>query len=95
MQIGRVIDFYLNLSPVSPTITVPREALYGTDRLYKIIDNRLHVVAVNVVGEQRSEDESGRLILRSDALNEGDRVLVTKFANAMEGLRVTDRRDGE
>ncbi len=94
LQVGRVLDLYLNLPPESPTITVPREALYGTDRIYKIIDDRLDVVVVTVVGEQRNEDESSRLILRSDALNEGDKVLVTKFANAMEGLRVTVRQEG-
>ncbi len=89
LQIGRVLDLILALPAVSRTITLPREGLYGTDRVYKIVEERLVAVPVTVVGEVAQERPSGRLVIQSPELADGDKVLVTKFANAMEGLRVT------
>jgi hypothetical protein len=67
---------------------VPRESLYGMQRVYKIVDGRLVSVDVEVVGDQSAWDEAGGLLLRGDGFVDGDVVLATKFANAMEGLSV-------
>jgi len=87
LQVGRVLDLYLRMPPVDDTVALPRDALYGTDRIYKIEAGKLKPVTVNLVGEKR-QDAGGQLLVQSKQLREGDRVLVTKFANAMEGLPV-------
>jgi len=67
---------------------VPQDALYGTHRLYKIVDQRLVAIEANWLGEMRTEDQAMRLILQSPDTTTGDALLITKFANAMHGLHV-------
>lgn len=88
LQIGRVIEILLTLPNIPQTFTIPREALYGIDQLYKIDNNRLVNMTVNVVGELRTLNGAGRLMVSSQSLQNGDQILVTKFANAIAGLKV-------
>jgi len=91
LQIGRIVELLVTLQAVDNTFLVPHHALYGTDRLYKIVDGRLRAVHATVVGEVRGFDTPGTSIVRSDQVATGDRLLVTKFANAIDGLRVDDQ----
>lgn len=88
LQIGRVVELLVTLQAVDNTFLVPHEAVYGSDRLYKIVDGRLRAINATVVGEIRTLDAPGTLIIQSEQVTTGDRVLVTKFANAIDGLRV-------
>jgi len=88
IPIGRTYELWLSLPPLANSFTLPQDALYGTHRVYKIVDQRLVGIEVTWLGEMRTENHSMRLILQSPAITTGDVLLTTKFANAMHGLNV-------
>ena len=88
LQIGRTVELILDLPPVHDTVTVPREALYGTDRVFVLDGERMKSIEVERLGETHAGDGDSRLILRSPHLKASDRLIVTHLPNAIDGLRV-------
>ena len=67
---------------------LPYEAIYGTDRIYRLEGERMRTLQVERVGEQRGLDGSARVLVRSPELKAGDEIVITQLPNAMDGLRV-------
>ena len=88
MQLGRVVKVELNLPEEDGSLIIPYEALYGLDKVYRIEEERLVATEINVLGEASSTDGGRYVVVRSQALEDGDQVLITKFSNAMHGLSV-------
>jgi hypothetical protein len=74
-------------------IAVPAEALYGRDRLYRVRDQRMEMVAVERVGERVRGDGTTDVIVRSPEIGDEDQIVVTKLANAADGLLVNVMRE--
>jgi len=98
-RIGSIAVVRLQRMAQGDLIAVPYQAMYGTDRLYKIVDNRLQSVTVQSVGEYAAADKNSamsldqsqkmtQLLIRSDELNSGDAILSTHLPNAFSGLKV-------
>jgi RND family efflux transporter MFP subunit len=86
-RLGRFVDLTLKLPEQADTIAVPGSAIYGTHRVYKIVDQRLQSVVIERVG--RIADHGDTLFLiRSPDLKAGDHILTTQLANAIDGLKV-------
>ena len=90
LQIGRTVEIVLDLPPIHDAVAAPREALYGTDRVFVLDGERMKSVEVERVGEIHAGDGGGRLILRSPGLGASDRLIVTHLPNAIDGLRVKE-----
>ena len=90
LQIGRTVELVLDLPPIPGVVTAPREALYGTDRVFVLEGERMKSVEVERLGETRTGDGGHRLILRSPRLKASDRMIVTHLPNAIDGLRVRE-----
>ena len=88
LQLGRTIELMLDLPPVHDAVAAPREALYGTDRVFVLDGERMKRVAVERLGETHSRDGKGRVILHSPEFKPTDRLIVTHLPNAIDGLRV-------
>ena len=88
LQLGRTVEFVLDLPAVHDAVTAPHEALHGTDRVFVLDGERMKSVEVERLGETRSEDGGGRVILRSPDLKPSDRLIVTHLPNAIDGLKV-------
>ena len=88
LQLGRTVEFILDLPAVQDAVTAPREALYGTDRVFVLDGERMKSVEVERVGETHPGDGDGRVILRSPKLKSSDRLIVTHLPNAIDGLKV-------
>jgi multidrug efflux pump subunit AcrA (membrane-fusion protein) len=88
--IGEVMDIRLDLPPVQNAYRVPVSALYGTDRIYRVKDNRLQTITVEKLGYQRYQNEDF-LLVRSDRLNVGDEIITTQLPHAVSGLKVEIR----
>ena len=88
LQLGRTVEFVLDLPAVEEAVSVPREALYGTDRVFVLDGERMRGVEVERLGETHPDDGDGRVILRSPDLKPSDRLIVTHLPNAIDGLRV-------
>lgn len=70
-------------------ITIPFSALYGADSVYIMTDdNRMQRVTVQRFGEALSENGERRLLIASEHLKPGMRLITTHLPNAITGLKV-------
>ena len=56
LQLGRTVELVLDLPAVEDAVTAPREALYGTDRVFVLDGERMRSVRVERLGESRTAD---------------------------------------
>jgi multidrug efflux pump subunit AcrA (membrane-fusion protein) len=95
LQQGRFVRLDLKLPAQSSAIALPFEAVYGTDRVYRVdADQRMRPVRVERLGETRGEDDRSLVLVRSTELADGDRVVITQLPNALDGLLVRTPQDG-
>jgi len=88
LRIGRTVELTFELAPQPDAVWLPFEALYGTDRVFKVRDGRLAGVRIRRIGEARGPKGQSGVLVTSPDLASGDRLVVTQLANAVEGLRV-------
>jgi RND family efflux transporter MFP subunit len=88
LPVGQTVAVDLALPPEPDTFLLPRDALYGSDRVYRVVDGRLEAVTVAWRGDRRGEGGDHLVVVESTALNDGDRVVTTQLPNAVTGLRV-------
>jgi multidrug resistance efflux pump len=90
LPLGRTVELIVELPPVAESIALPLEALYGSDRIYLFDDGHMQGITVERLGEIHAHGLDRRVLVRSDRLNPGDRVIVTQLPNAIDGLRVRE-----
>ncbi len=86
---GRLLPLLLRLPPVEAVVALPFQALYGLDHVYRLEGGRLARLAVERVGEVHGPDGSVSVLVRSEALRAGDRIVATQLPGAVDGLKVT------
>ena len=96
LQLDRTVELVLDLPPVRDALSVPREALYGSKRVFVLDRGRMKSVEVERLGETRPHDGGGRVILAGPQLAPFESIIVTHLPNAMDGLKVTvaEHEDG-
>ena len=89
LQQGRFVQVDLSLPPQRGVLSLPYEAVYGSDRVY-IVDgeSRMRPVRVERLGEVRGAHGETRVLVRSKRLTPGMRVVTTQLPNAIDGLLV-------
>ena len=87
LPLGRTVELLVDLPDADNSVALPYEAVYGTNRIYRLEGERMRSLEVERVGEQRSAD-GARVLVRGPDLQPGDRIVVTQLPNAMDGLRV-------
>lgn len=86
---GRFVRLELSLPPSDDLVSLPHEAIYGADRVYRIdSDNRMRAVRVRRVGEVALDDGEARLLVRVSDLEDGANIVTTQLPNALDGLLV-------
>ncbi len=93
LPLGRTVELVVELPPVADAVALPLEALYGTSTIYLFEDGQMKGVNVERVGEIHAIGRDRRVLVRSDLLSRGDRVIVTQLPNAIDGLRVREVED--
>lgn len=89
LQQGRLISLQLTLPEQPGLIALPHEAMYGTDKVYRVDqENRLRLMKVERVGETTSESGETRVLVRAPGLPPGTLVLATQLPSAVDGLLV-------
>lgn len=86
LELGRTLGLLLTLPPVESTFTVPVQAIYGNNRLYRLVDNRMRASRIERIGN--AGGKGGRVIVRSEEVVDGDTLVVSNIPNAVEGLQV-------
>jgi multidrug efflux pump subunit AcrA (membrane-fusion protein) len=88
LRFGQFFSLFLNLPEQAQVIALPYEAVYGTNRIYKLVDERMKGITIERVGEQVTSSGKSQLLIRSSELQRGDQIIITQLPNAMEGLKV-------
>lgn len=88
LQVGRTLELKLSLPPISNAIALPREAIYGSNRIYRLVGERMSALSVERIGEMQTEDGNSYVIIRSPEINVGDSIITTQLPNAIDGLLV-------
>lgn len=88
LRLGQMLELRLTRPPRDDAVAVPFQAVYGGDRMYKLVDGRMRGIRVESLGGRSDQEGGERLLVRSEGLAAGDLVVVTHMPNAVEGLRV-------
>lgn len=96
LTLNRFVELRLLLPPEPDSVAVPFEALFGRDRVFRIVDERLESLQVERLGELVDDAGNTRALIRSPDIGSGDMLLATRLPNAVDGLRVeVQTRDSE
>lgn len=87
---GRALALNLKLPEQPQLLALPPQALYGLDRIYRITDGRLDAVSVERIGDVTLPEGEARVLVRSDSILAGDRIVTTQLPNAIAGLKVKE-----
>jgi len=88
IQLGRNVRLDLQLTPVDGAFAVPIDALYGTDTVYRVVDQRLQAVKVKRLGDYPPVNGKARVLLYAADVRDHDVIMVTQLPNAIAGLLV-------
>ena len=89
LRIGQQITIHLSRPPQPDLAILPFQALYGNDRIYRINDDeRLETLLIEQAGSI-FDDGIEKLLVRSEELHDGDRIVSTHLPNAVQGLKVS------
>ena len=88
LALGTFIELSLSLGTQDNVMVMPFNALYGLNRVYRIKEGYLEAVKISRVGEYKDKEGQTQLLVHSDELRQGQRVVSTQLPNAITGLRV-------
>ena len=95
LRLGSMITLQLQRAPQAGVVAVPYTALYGNDRMYKLVDGRLQGLTVTALGDYTGAGDQSMLLVKSPQLNAGDQLVTTHLPNAVTGLRAEAVAEGE
>mgnify|MGYP001044067136 FL=1 len=86
---GHILTAHLYLSPIQQAVAIPNLALFDSNKVFVIDEQaqRIQSTDVRIVGRTTEFGEEQYLVL-AEHLNTGDRILTTRLANAVSGLKV-------
>lgn len=87
LTIGQTLEMTLVLPPVENAFSVPLSSIYGSNRIYRVEDERLVALKVEKLGNQYINDNQFVLV-RSEKLKPGDEIISTQLPHAVTGLKV-------
>jgi multidrug efflux pump subunit AcrA (membrane-fusion protein) len=87
LRLGSMMTLQLQLDPQAGVVAVPYTALYGNDRMYKLVDGRLQGITVTALGDYAGAGDQPMLLVQSAQLQAGDQLVITHLPNAVTGLR--------
>jgi multidrug efflux pump subunit AcrA (membrane-fusion protein) len=88
LPLNRFVNLQLILPEEPDSVAVPFEALYGRDRVYRIVDARLQGLQVERLGEITDAEGRTRALIRHPDLASWDVLVATRLPNAVDGLQV-------
>ena len=87
LTIGETLEMTLILPPIENVFSLPVSSIYGSNRIYRVENERLVVVKVEKPGSQYINDNQFVLV-RSEKLKPGDEIITTQLPHAVSGLKV-------
>ena len=90
LTIGDTLELILELPAIEDVFSVPVSSIYGTDRIYRVENERLVAVKVEKLGNQY-RDGRQYVLVRNHTLKPGDEIITTQLPLAVNGLKVEVR----
>jgi len=91
IRVGSLVEVKMHRPPRKNSVVLPPESLYGRNRIYKIINNRLSSLEVEIIGEHRNPNHHSGVLISSPSLESGDLILTSYLPNAADGMQVKIR----
>ncbi len=88
LEPGRALSLTLKLPAVAQVLSLPPQAIYGTDRVYRVVDERLEAHQIQRLGDTVDANGNPRVLATSRTLQLNDAIVATQLPNAISGLRV-------
>ena len=88
LPLGLFLDIQLTLPAVDNVVAIPFAALYGNNRIYRVIGGRMRPITVTRVGSLNDSSGQDSALIRAPELKLGDQVVLTQLPNAVDGLLV-------
>ena len=79
---GAFVSVNLTAQPIPDVMALPKDALYGDNRAYRIVAGRLEPVQLD------DFIDDGKNILLRSGLEIGEQILLTRFNEAAPGVAV-------
>ena len=77
LRLGSMMTLQLQRDPQAGVVAVPYTALYGNDRMYKLVDDRLQGLTVTALGDYTGAGDQSMLLVKSPQLQAGDQLVTT------------------
>jgi multidrug efflux pump subunit AcrA (membrane-fusion protein) len=90
LTIGDTLAMTLKLPAINDAYSVPVSSIYGTNRIYRVEDERLVAINVEKLGDQYIDGKQFVLV-RNKKLHDGDLIITTQLPHAVSGLKVDVR----
>ncbi|NOX76192.1 MAG: biotin/lipoyl-binding protein [Gammaproteobacteria bacterium] len=87
--LGEVLKLELQLPPLHNVLALPPEAVYDSERIYRVEDQQLRTVAVQRLGVTRDAQSRERMLVRAPGLSPDELILTTQLPHAIDGLKVS------
>ena len=87
LTIGDTLKMILELPAIDNVFSVPVSSIYGSNRIYRVEDDRLVAIDVEKLGRQYSEGKQ-YILVRNEKLRPGDEIITTQLPHAVNGLKV-------
>ena len=90
--LNSTLKIQVTLPPLQNVATLPLSAIYGSNRIYRIENERLQAIEVTILGKQFSKNgKPDRVIIQSPDIKDGDTIATTQLPTAISGLKVIER----
>ncbi len=86
--LGITLEIRLSLPAVDNAVVISVDALYGKNRVYRVVDNVLGAVEVEFLGELNNEKGKRMVIISGQGLQQSDQILISRLPQAVIGLTV-------
>jgi HlyD family secretion protein len=87
-MLGRVVNLQVTLPVQQGLIAVPAQAVYDSERVYVIEDERLVAVDIDLAGEMEDSNGQFHLLISTEQLKAGQLLMTSQLAAATTGLKV-------
>lgn len=88
LRVGNLLAISLPRPAYDNAVALPYSALYGNRTVYALDQDRMQRIEVERIGETLRDDGERWILVRSQDLQPGMRIITTHLPNAMQGLKV-------
>lgn len=91
IALNESLTLKVNLPTTERVVELPRSAIYGSNRIFLVQEERLQSLLVEIIGQRFEENSIDKVLVRAPELQEGQQIITTQLPNAINGLKVEVR----